>query len=577
MIGSHVTPIFPPFEAFSPERPDDLSLQKTFQQLRDRLAQKDYEGAIRGYDRLRRTYESWGALANLRFAQDTAAPSRQADKAHLDRVAQSAARHDMAFRQALLEEPHRSAAQEVLGKHILALWACEAGTFSAQIIPELQEEARLCNEYTALLAGAEISLLGQSVTLSTIPAYLESSDRAVRHQAEQARWRFFEENGERLDLLFDQLVKLRTVMARKLGFKTYTELAYRRLRRTGYGPEQASLFREHTKKHISSLIARILQQRQRAMGWESVCAWDEALVDPQGNPLPLHGRDALADRAQIMFDRLDPTGEFGAFYKALKSGGYMDLDSRTGKAAGGFCTVFAETGAPFIFANFNGTHNDLGIFTHEMGHAYQTWKAGGLPWIDQIWPTMDAAEIPSMSLEFLIWPHIGDLLANSAEVDRYRRMHLINAVSFFPYGACVDHFEHDVYAHPDMTPAERRGLWRDLEKSYMPWRQWGDLSHPAAGGRWHAQAHVFRMPFYYLNYGLAQCSALQLWVRSRTDHMAAFESYRHLCASGGSKPMVDLLEEARLVSPFEETVLQSIAQDVAEYLSLPVTEENTRP
>ncbi|KXV35518.1 peptidase M3 [Gluconobacter thailandicus] len=568
MIRSRVSPEFPPFEHFSPERPDDLSLQAAFQTLHDLLSKKDYEGAIRGYDRLRRSYESWGALTNLRFAQDTKSPERQAEKAQLDRVAQSAARHDMAFRQALLEEPHRSAAEEVLGRHILALWACEAGTFSAQIIPELQEEARLCNEYTALLAGAEISLFGQSVTLSTIPAYLESSDRAVRHEAEQARWSFFEENGERLDLLFDRLVKLRTTMARKLGFNSYAELAYRRLRRTGYGPEQAGLFREHIRKHINPLVTRILQQRQRAMGWESVWAWDEALVDPQGNPLPPQDRQALGEQAQAMFDRLDPSGEFGTFYKALKSGGYMDLDSRAGKAAGGFCTVFADTGAPFIFANFNGTHNDLGIFTHEMGHAYQSWKASELAWIDQIWPTMDAAEIPSMALEFLTWPYIGDLLADPAEVDRYRRMHLINAVSFFPYGACIDHFEYDVYENPDMTSAGRRARWRDLEKSYMPWRQWGDLSHPAAGGRWHAQAHVFRMPFYYLNYGLAQCSALQLWGCSRRDQAAAFETYRHLCASGGSKPMVDLLEEANLASPFEETVLQVVAQDVSEYLSI---------
>ena len=165
----------------------------------------------------------------------------------------------------------------------------------------------------------------------------------------------------------------------------------------------------------------------------------------------------------------------------MRDGGFLDLKNRPGKAGGGFCTSFPTAGVPFIFANFNGTHGDVGVFTHEMGHAFQNWESRFQPGIDYLWPTMEAAEINSMGLEFLTLDGIGHLVGE-AEAERFRRMHLITSLAFLPYGVCVDHFQHEVYANPTATPAERHAMWQALERRYMPWTGYGDLAYPAKGG-----------------------------------------------------------------------------------------------
>ena len=167
---------------------------------------------------------------------------------------------------------------------------------------------------------------------------------------------------------------------------------------------------------------------------------------------------------------------------------------------------------PFIFANFNGTHHDIGVFTHEMGHAFQNWESREQPGVDYLWPTMEAAEIHSMGLEFLSYPAIGKLVGEQA-ADRFRRMHLIGALAFLPYGVCVDHFQHEVYAHPEASPAERHAMWARLEQIYMPWADYGDLAFLSKGGRWQAKPHIYGSPFYYIDYTLAQCCAMQFWVQ----------------------------------------------------------------
>ncbi|CAG4916516.1 unnamed protein product [Acidocella sp. C78] len=244
----------------------------------------------------------------------------------------------------------------------------------------------------------------------------------------------------------------------------------------------------------------------------------------------------------------------------------MDLDNRPAKAGGGFCTSFPSVGMPFIFANFNGTHHDVDVFTHEMGHAFQNYRSRHLPVSDYFWPTMEAAEIHSMSLEFLAHPHIEPMFG--AATARYRRMHLIGALEFLPYGVCVDHFQHEIYANPDLTPAERHAIWRRLEQLYLPWRDWGDLTYPAMGGRWQAQMHIYRSPFYYIDYTLAQCCALQFWVTSQRDERAALDTYVDLCGLGGSRPFGGLVAAAGLISPFTPGALRDAVRAAAQALDL---------
>ena len=266
-----------------------------------------------------------------------------------------------------------------------------------------------------------------------------------------------------------------------------------------------------------------------------------------------------------MFDRMDP--RLGTFYRTMNEGRFLDLPNRPNKAGGGFCTSFPTVGMPYIFANFTGTHHDIGVFTHEMGHAFQNWESRDQPTVDYLWPTMEAAEIDSMALEFLTYPHMGLMVGDDA-ADRFRRMHLIGALAFLPYGVCVDHFQHEVYAHPEASPAERHAMWARLEKLYMPWTDYGDLAYPAKGGRWQAKQHIYGTAFYYIDYTLAQCCALQFWVRSRSDAAATMNAYAALCARGGSAPFGELVRSAGLVSPFADGALADVVREAASVLGV---------
>ncbi|CAP57049.1 M3 family oligoendopeptidase [Gluconacetobacter diazotrophicus] len=521
--------------------------------------------ALALFDTERRAYDSWASLVALRFAQDTTDPQARADRDLADSLTPRVTEHEIAIKRRLLDDPDRPGLVAAVGTHTVRLWETDITTFDPRIRDALEEEARLGAEYTALLASARLTVDGQTVNLSGLAPFAESLDRDVRHAAEQARWDFFATHGTELDALYDRLVQVRHGMARTLGYDTYTPLGYRRMRRVDYGPAEVARFRDDVLTHVVPLVRAIMENRRLTMNWDRLRSWDEALIDPLGNPRPAGDHDVLVERAQTMFDRMG--GDLGAFYRKMTEGGFLDVRNRPTKAGGGFCTAFPSMGMPFIFANFNGTQHDINVFTHEMGHAYQNWKSRDLPGIDLLWPTMEAAEINSMALEFLTWPQI-DLMVEDGLADRFRRVHLIGSLSFLPYGVCVDHFQHEVYARPDMTAEQRHATWRRLEQLYMPWRDYGDLARPAMGGRWQAQGHIYRSPFYYIDYTLALCCAMQFWLRSRTDQDGAMAVYTDLCTLGGSQPFTGLVAAAGLASPFEPGTLADIVQEAERVLQM---------
>jgi M3 family oligoendopeptidase len=300
-----------------------------------------------------------------------------------------------------------------------------------------------------------------------------------------------------------------------------------------------------------------LRRRQaHALGLESLKFWDEGVHDPLGNPAPQGDHDWMIERARAMFDAMHP--EIGGFFGLMVDAHLMDLKNREGKAGGGFCTAFPDFGVPFIFANFNGTKGDVEVFTHEIGHALQAYLSRQQPVIDYLWPTYESCEIHSMSLEFLTWPHMDKFFGEGA--DRFRKIHLAQSLLFIPYGVAVDHFQHLVYANPDATPAERHGMWREMERTYLPWRDYGDLPHLPHGGFWQFQRHIYLSPFYYIDYTLAQTCALQFWARATQDYPRAIADYLALCRRGGEAPFQELARSAGLVSPFAANSLRDVAR-----------------
>lgn len=242
----------------------------------------------------------------------------------------------------------------------------------------------------------------------------------------------------------------------------------------------------------------------------------------------------------------------------------MDLVAKKGKQGGGYCTYISEYGAPFIFSNFNGTSGDIDVLTHEAGHAFQVYESRGFEVPEYGFPTYEACEIHSMSMEFFTWPWMDRFFED--EADKYRFDHLASGLIFIPYGVTVDEFQHFVYENPDATPAERKQAWREIERKYLPHRNYDDNTYLEQGGFWHKQGHIFSSPFYYIDYTLAQICAFQFWKKMHEDRSAAWADYLHLCRQGGSKSFVELVKVAGLISPFEDGCVTSVIGSINAWL-----------
>jgi M3 family oligoendopeptidase len=520
--------------------------------------------ALTAWDRLRREVKSWAAMTWIRVQQDTKDPKAKADQEHADGMLPEAADFETRFMRRLLADPDRAGLVKLVGTHAVRLWEAEITTFEPGIATDLEREAGLASRHSKILAGAEIGIGGIEVNLAGLGPFAQDLDRETRHQAEKLRWEFFAAQGETLDSLYGELVRLRHGMAKKLGYASYIELGYRRMQRVDYGPEDVARYRDQIALHVVPLVGRLLERRRRDFGYEKLYYWDEAITDRLGNPKPAGDHDFLIARAEILFDRMDK--RLGDFYRMMRDGGFLDLRNRPDKAGGAFCTAFPAYGVPFIFANFNGTDLDVTAFIHEIGHAFQNWQSRHQPGVDYLWPTTESAEIHSMSLEFLSHPQLG-LLFGEAEAERARHAHLIWWLSFLPDTVCADHFQHMVYAHPDATPADRHEMWRGLEQHYMPWRDYGDLAYPAKGAMWQAKGLIYLAPFYNIDYTLAASCALQLWLKSLEDYPKAMETYVALCGRGGSAPFQELVRSADLVSPFAPGCLAGIVAEAERRLA----------
>lgn len=256
--------------------------------------------------------------------------------------------------------------------------------------------------------------------------------------------------------------------------------------------------------------------------------------------------------------------ETGEFINFMIDRDLLELDSKPGKSGGGYCTFIPKYDSPYIFANFNGTAGDVDVLTHEAGHAFQVYNSQKLiP--DYRWPGYEGAEIHSMSMEFLAWPWIHKFFEE--DTDKYKFNHLAGALSFLPYGAAVDEFQHEIYENSNLSKEERKTLWRNIEKKYLPFKDYDDDSFLEKGTFWYRQGHIFGSPFYYIDYTLAQVVAFQYWIKSQEDHGKAFEHYLALCKLGGSKSFVSLLDNAKLDNPFKAGTVGETMKPLIKYLN----------
>lgn len=548
------------------ETPDLKKIEQEYQQINTALdraqTRLQKEQALQQWEDLRRRLNSWSELTSLHFSQDTGNEIYQEEQEYSDEIQPKLTALEVAMKRRLLSSPDRPELESILGQHAFNLWMADVTTFEPAIEQDLVQESQLINQYVGLLASAKIEFAGDMLNLSGIRKYTEDSDRTLRHQSETARWQFFTQHQEQLDQIYDELVKLRHGMAQKLGYDNYIGLGYQRMQRIDYDQADVERYRQEVVQQVVPLAQKIIAAKKAKLNLDRVYFWDESVFDTQGNPAPQGGRDWMLQQAQLMFDEMHP--ELGSFFNMMAQGNLLDLENRPSKAGGGFCTSFPDYGVPYIFANFNGTKADVEVFTHEMGHAFQAWQSRNLPVYDYLWPTLESCEIHSMSLEFLTWSQIDKFFGQQS--DRFRQIHLAESILFLPYGCAVDHFQHLVYANPKATPQERNQMWQQMEARYLPWRDYGDLAYPAQGGLWQEKQHIYCSPFYYIDYTLALCCAMQFWVKAESDFTSTLNEYISLCKLGGKAPFQELVNAANLVSPFQAGSLAAVVNQAREFL-----------
>ena len=432
----------------------------------------------------------------------------------------------------------------------------ELKTFSPEIIPQLQRENELTQAYEKLLASAQIPFEGGIYTLSQLSPFKTDADDARRLAAWQAEGRWYKDNQPALDRLYDELVKLRDEMGRKLGYEGYTTLGYYRMGRNCYGKDDVEKFRAAVVKYLVPVADSIYRRQAERLGKTYPMSFaDNALEFRSGNPRPVGSPDEILAQGMKFYRELSPETE--EFFRTMLDGELLDVLSTEGKRSGGYCTGIPDYEVPFIFANFNGTQHDVEVVTHEAGHAFECWLNRKRIPLECIWPSMEACEVHSMSMEFFAWPWAEGFFG--PDTRKFRYSHLASALTFIPYGTMVDHFQHEVYAHPEMTPAERHGVWKRLLGVYMPWMKLdGEIPFYSEGQGWQRQHHIYSSPFYYIDYCLAQTVSLEFWAMIQKDLKDAWQRYMAYSVQGGSRTFTELLANAGLGSPFDESTLRDV-------------------
>lgn len=436
--------------------------------------------------------------------------------------------------------------------------------FSKDIILDLQEENNLVNQYDKIMADAKIEFRGQTYTLPQMKVFTSSVDRLTRKEASINIDNFLASKSAEIDDIYDKLVKVRTKIANKLGFENYVELGYLNLNRFNYNYKDVSSYRKNILKYVVPLANKLRYEQAKRINILDPEFYDYNLNFLDGNPTPKGNREELVEKALNMYSELSL--ETKEFFEFMTNRELLDLDSKHGKVGGGYCTFIPDYNSPFIFANFNTTAGDVEVLTHEAGHAFEVYTANKfLDNKEMLWPTLEACEIHSMSMEFLTYPWMKDFFEE--DLEKFKQYHISSAITFIPYGALVDHFQHFVYQNPNATKEERKQEWRRLEKEYLPYRKYSDQPTFESGTYWYMQGHIFSSPFYYIDYTLAQVCALQYLILSLEDHNKAFESYYNLCKLGGSKSFLELIKSVNLLNPFEEDTLKIVMSKIEEIIS----------
>lgn len=430
--------------------------------------------------------------------------------------------------------------------------------FSEANIPLFTELHKLGQEYDKLIGDQTVEWNGEERTIRQLNPVLQEQDRSIREQA----WRLASQrqlqDRDTLNALWGKLLTIRRQIAENAGFSNYRDYQWKAMQRFDYTPDDCFAFHEAIENAVVPAAQRIYERRRQQLGVERLRPWDLD-VDPKGlAPLrPFSDVTQLETRCATIFENVDP--ELGAYYHIMQQERLLDLDNRKGKAPGGYCTSFPIKQQPFIFMNAVGIHDDVQTMLHESGHAFHVFESAQWPYFQQMDVPMEFAEVASMAMELLAAPYLSNAhggFYTEADSARARVEHLTEIITFWPYMAVVDAFQHWVYEDPDraMNPTNCDAQWGHLWDRFMKGIDWTGFDNEKVTG-WHRKLHIFQAPFYYIEYGLAQLGAVQVWKNALSDQAAALQSYRRALSMGGTRTLPELYQTAGAKFTVETAIL----------------------
>lgn len=515
--------------------------------------------------KLRRKLYSLREIVKIRYAMNTADEFYKGEDAFWAQWGPSWSALDKEFYKVLKDSSFMEELKEKYTTQFFALVDHNMAVFSEETAEDIKSENMLVSESIRLCAG-NVVIDGEEEPLPKAVALFSSTDREQRKKGFAAYERFFEGREKEFDRVYHELVKIRHTQARKLGFPSYVEMAFRQRQRVGYTLEQVRSFREDIKKYIVPVNVKIRKAQQKRLGIDALYFYDEEVMFLKLPRIKFQSEEELKEITRKAMDDLGP--EAHEYYKFMMSNELLDLYARPDKALGGMAYFVPEPKTPFIETNFSNVPNDVNVYSHELGHAFQLYMSPVMPAMEMAYPASDACEVHSMAMEFFFWKSYGIFF--EGDINKQKYTHLAGGLTLLAWCGIIDEFQDEVFSHPEYSPEDYKRLWIKLEKEYLPYRTYGEKSFFNKGTFWYKQLHLFQGPFYYIDYALAQTSALQFFMQiNESGESTAWENYLKLCRIGAEYPYLEMIKHGNIESPFTEGLLKrlgSYAQDKLEEL-----------
>jgi oligoendopeptidase F len=532
---------------------DWAKVEPYFLELEKSARTKDLKAWLQDWSELESAFFEEGSRRYVAMTCDTADPAKEKKYLHLETVITPLAKPRwQKLKELYLHHPRRRRLPRVVYGVMDRFLQNEYDLYRDENVPLEARDSELSQQYQKIMGAMTVSYDGREQTLQQMGKVLEETDRRRREEA----WRLISlrrlQDREALDSLYDDMVRLRTSIARNAGFKNYRDYIFRAKGRFDYTPKHCYDFHRANERVVVPALRKRHARRKKLLGVEILRPWDLG-VDPEGRaPLrPFKTISELVEGCSRVFRRVHP--DFGRMFEAIRKRGYLDLESRKGKAPGGYQTVFTVERMPFIFTNAAGLHGDVETLLHEGGHSFHSLECRGLePRFNRDYP-LEFAEVASMGMELLGQPYLEEFYPKE-DADRARAHHLEDLLSTYPWVATIDAFQHWAYTSPEHTRAERSAAWIDLRERLGGAEDWTGLEEFRSSA-WHRQSHLFTVPFYYIEYGIAQTGALQVWKNAKKNRAQAIRDYRKAERLGFTRPLPKLFAAARLRFDFGEKTI----------------------